>query len=130
MPGVADDDAESALTREVDGGLDVCWGGGVDGVERDVAELAGSCRLARGVVDYWAFVVGVVLERDRLGADKGRIGEVGDEGGALVEILLWTWVAGDGRWLGLDQAAVDGLVETVPGRGGWPAVVLWTLRDC
>ena len=128
VAGVADDEAETALAGKVDGFLDVGWGVGVDGVERDVAEGAGAWSLAGGVVDDRAAVANVVLQSNWVGADVGRVGQVGDQRGTLLEVLLWAWVAGDGWWLRLDELAAESGVELGPGGLGWPAVVGWTLK--
>ena len=128
MSGVTDNETNAALACEVDGLLDISWGLGIDGVEWNVLELAGSGLLAGGEVDGWALVEGVVVEGDWVVADDGGVGQVGDELGALGQVLGWAWVAGDCWWDGLDEAAADGGVEGVPGASGWPTEVLWGLE--
>lgn len=93
MSGVTDNETNAALACEVDGLLDISWGLGIDGVERNVLELAGSGLLAGGEVDGWALVEGVVVEGDWVVADDGGVGQVGDELGALGQVLGRAWVA-------------------------------------
>jgi len=117
MTSVADNESEATFSAKVDSRLDVCWGSGINRIDRNVSKRAVSCNLADRVVDRRAciFVAGVV-QGDGVVTDEGGVRQLDDNLGAGHQVLLSTWIADDGWRLGEDELATEGGVEAVPCR--------------